>query len=157
MLYWLTSRISIAQMLLVKVNYHHHHHECSAQGQVLNYNRRNLSCSSAEGRSSTGKLRNQGCSFTRDWIGAVASRCFPHPTLSLESEKTVKDLKRAQGHHVEVRRVDLANWTLRTSPKFTTRVKYQFHRGFLLDQRSGNNNRPSPQLNYINTTYWKTQ
>ena len=27
------------------------------------------------------KLRNQGCSFTRDWIGAVASRCFPHPTL----------------------------------------------------------------------------
>ena len=31
---------------------------------------------------------------------------------------------------VEVRRVDLANWTLRTSPKFTTGVKYQFHQGF---------------------------
>ena len=27
------------------------------------------------------KLRNQDCSFTRDWIGAVASLCFPHPTL----------------------------------------------------------------------------
>ena len=27
------------------------------------------------------KLRNQGCSFTRDLIGAVASRCFPHPTF----------------------------------------------------------------------------
>ena len=26
-------------------------------------------------------LMNQGCSFTRDWIDAVASRCFPHPIL----------------------------------------------------------------------------
>ena len=26
------------------------------------------------------KLRNQGCSFTREWIGPVASHCFPHPT-----------------------------------------------------------------------------
>ena len=23
------------------------------------------------------RLRNQGCTFTRDWIGAVVSRCFP--------------------------------------------------------------------------------
>ena len=44
------------------------------------------------------KLRNQGCSFTRDWIGAVASRCFPHHTLSLASEQTLKDLKRSHGH-----------------------------------------------------------
>ena len=44
------------------------------------------------------KLRNQGCSFTRDLIGAVASRCFPHPTLSLASEQTIKDLKRSQGY-----------------------------------------------------------
>ena len=44
------------------------------------------------------KLRNQGCSFIRDWIGAVISRCFPHHTLSLASEQTLKDLKRAQGH-----------------------------------------------------------
>ena len=27
------------------------------------------------------KLRNQGCSFTRDLIGVVAFRCFPHPSL----------------------------------------------------------------------------
>ena len=27
------------------------------------------------------KLRNQGCSFTKDWIGAVASRCFLHATV----------------------------------------------------------------------------
>ena len=56
------------------------------------------------------KLRNQGCSFTRDWIGVVASRCFPHPTLSLASEQTWKD---PRGTNVEVRRVDLANWALR--------------------------------------------
>ena len=36
------------------------------------------------------KLRNQGCTFTRDLICAVASRCFPHPTLSLAFEKTLK-------------------------------------------------------------------
>ena len=43
------------------------------------------------------KLRNQGCSFTRDLIGAVASRCFPHPTPSSAFEETLKDLKRSQG------------------------------------------------------------
>ena len=31
---------------------------------------------------------------------------------------------------MEVRRVELANLALRTSPKFTTGVKYQFHQGF---------------------------
>ena len=31
---------------------------------------------------------------------------------------------------MEVRRVDLANRALRTSPKFTTRVKYQLHKIF---------------------------
>ena len=39
-----------------------------------------------------------------------------------------------------MRRVDLANWALRTSPKFITGVKYQFHQGFWPDQWSGNPN-----------------
>ena len=90
------------------------------------------------------KLRNQDCSFTRDWISAVASRCFPHPTLSLASEQILKELKRSQGTSVEVRRVDLANWALRNLLKFTSGVKYQFHQGFWPDQRSGNPNHPSP-------------
>ena len=81
------------------------------------------------------KLRNQGCSFTRDWIGAVASRCFLNPTLSLASAQIWKDPRDA---NVEVRRVDLANWALWTSSKVTTWVKYQFHQGFWPDQRSGN-------------------
>ena len=64
------------------------------------------------------------------------NRCSSFPllfaplSLSLASEQTLKDLKRFQGHHVEVRRVDLVNWALCTSPKFTTGVKYKFHQGF---------------------------
>ena len=82
--------------------------------------------------------------FYQGWIGAVACRCFPHPTLSLASGQTLKDLKRFQRHQVEVRRVNLANWALRTSPKFTTSVKYQSHQGVWPDQRSGNSNHHSP-------------
>ena len=47
-----------------------------------------------------------------------------------------------------MRRVDLANWVLRTSPKFTTGVKYQSHQGFWTDQRSGNPNHPSPSIKH---------
>ena len=88
------------------------------------------------------KLRNQGCSFTMDLIGEIASRCFLHHTLSLASEQTLKDLKR--GTNEEVWRVDLANWALQTLPKFSTGVKHHFHHGFWPDQRSGNPNQPSP-------------
>ena len=37
---------------------------------------------------------------------------------------------------MEVGRVHLANWALRTSPKFTTGIKYEFHEGFGPHQRS---------------------
>ena len=57
--------------------------------------------------------------FYQGWIGTVVSRCFPHPTLSLASEQTLKD---PRGTNVDVRRVDLANWVFRISPKFTTGV-----------------------------------
>ena len=36
---------------------------------------------------------------------------------------------------MEARGVDLANWTLQTSLKFTTGVKYQFHQGFFYQIR----------------------
>ena len=92
------------------------------------------------------KLRNQGCSFTRDWTGAVASRCFPHPTFSLAAEQNLKIWKDPKGSIVEVRRVDLANWALRPVPKFTTRVKYQFYRGFWPNRRSENSSHSSPPI-----------
>ena len=50
--------------------------------------------------------------------------CFPHTTLSLASEQTLRD---PRDTNVEVRRVDLVNWALRTSPKFTIGVKYQLN------------------------------
>ena len=79
-------------------------------------------------------------------MGAIALCCFPHPTLSLASEQTLKDLKRSQGHHVEMRKVDLTNWVLGTSPKFTTRVKYQLHQGFGPDQKYGNPKHTLPSI-----------
>ena len=82
------------------------------------------------------KLRNQAA------VLPGMNRCSSFPLLfaphSLFSIWT--DLKRSE----RSRRVDLANWVLRISPKFTTRVKYQFHQGFRPDQRSGNPNHPSP-------------
>ena len=36
--------------------------------------------------------------FYQGWTSVVASHCFPHPTLSLASECTFKDLKRSQGY-----------------------------------------------------------
>ena len=86
--------------------------------------------------------------FYQGWIGALASRCFPHHTLSLASEQTLKDLRRSQGHQREGDESDSANWALRTSPKFSTGVKYQFHQGFWQDQRSGNPNQPSSHIQY---------
>ena len=78
----------------------------------------------------------------RSWKKKNKNYCM---NPSLVREQTLKkDLKRNQGTSVEVKRVDLANWAIRTSPKFTTGVKYQFHQGLWPDQRSGNTSHPSP-------------
>ena len=108
--------------------------ECSAQGQVLHCKRRNQGRSSVEDRSSSA---NSGIKAA---VLPGINRCgslplLPHPALSLASEQI---LKNPRGTNVEVRSVDLANLAIRTSPKFTTRVKYQFHKCFWPDQRSGN-------------------
>ena len=63
-------------------------------------------------------------------LGEVASRYFPHRTLTLGSEQTLKDLKRSQGQQRGGEERGLANWALRTSPKFTTGVKYQSYQDF---------------------------
>ena len=54
--------------------------------------------------------------------------------------------------------MDLANWALRTSPKFTTGVQYQ---GIRTDQRSGNPNHPSPPhftsgIKFFNISFTET-
>ena len=45
---------------------------------------------------------------------------------------------------MEVRRVDLATWAIRTLPKFTTGVQYHCHQCFWADLRSRYSNHPSP-------------
>ena len=71
----------------------HSSSECSAQEQVFHCKLRHQGRSSAQRQVFHRKLRNQDCSFTRDWIGAVASHCFPAPD-SLFSIWT--DLKRSE-------------------------------------------------------------
>ena len=104
--------------------------QCSAQRQVLHCKGKKPRLHFCLRQVFHRKLRNPGCNFTRDLIGAVASRCFPHSTLSLASEQTLKDLKDPRCTNEEVRRVDLAYWALQTSPKFATGVKHQLHQGF---------------------------
>ena len=72
---------------------------CSAQGQVFHFKRRNQGSSSAQSRSST---TNSGTKVAvlLGINGSLASRCFPHPTLCLASEQTLKDQKRSQVHQL---------------------------------------------------------
>ena len=123
----------------------YHHHECSVQGQVLHYKCRNLRCRSAEGRSSTANSGTKAAVLPgMNRCGSLLLLSAPHSLFSMWT-----DLKRPQGHHMQVRRVDLANWALWTSSKFATGVKYWFHQGFWPDERSRNPNHPSPPWNYI--------
>ena len=110
--------------------------DCSAQGQILHCKGRFFTVSAGSHAAVLPKAGippktpeprlqfylglNRCCSFP----------FFPHPTLFLASEQNLEDLKNPRITNVEVRRVHLANWALRTPPKFTTGVKYQFHQGF---------------------------
>ena len=96
-----------------------------------------------KGRSSTA---NSG---TRASVLLGMDRCGSFPLLSTPHSlfsiwTYLKRWEDPRGTNVEVRRVDLANWVLQTSQKFTTGVKYRFHQGFWPDQRSRNPNQPSP-------------
>ena len=68
------------------------------------------------------------------------NRCSNFPLISAPRSlfSIWTDLKRSEkslGTNVEVRRIDLANLVLRTSPKFTKGVKYQLHQSFLYQIR----------------------
>ena len=125
--------------------YHYHHQSVLPKGRYFAANLGAKTAVLPKGRSSTSNLGTKVAVLLR------MNRCASFPLLSashslLASEQTLKDLKRSQGHHVEVRRVDLVNWSLPTSPKFTREVKYQFHQRFWPAQRSGNPNHPYPPL-----------
>ena len=67
------------------------------------------------------------------------NRCGGFPFLSVcHLNRPFKIWKDRRGPSVKARRLDLANCALRTSPKFTSGVKYPFHQGSRLDQWSIN-------------------
>ena len=116
------------------VTFHHHHHHNHHHQSVLPEGRYTTSAGTQAAVLPKAGLPPQ-TQESRLQLYQALNRCgkFPllaHLTLSLTSEQTLKYLKYSRGTSVEVRRVNVANWTLLTSPKFTTGVKYQFHWGF---------------------------
>ena len=99
--------------------------EYSSQGQALHCKRRELACSSPKVMSFTSD------SGTKVAVLLGMNRCASFPFISVPHSlfSIWIDLKRSENilgaPKVEVRRVDLANWALRTSPKFTTGIKYR--------------------------------
>ena len=79
-----------------------------------------------KGRSST---TNSGIKIAV-LLGTNRSGSFPLLSACSMWTDLKKSEKKFQGTIVEARRVDLANWAFRISPKFTTWVKYQIHQGF---------------------------
>ena len=75
----------------------------------------------AKGRSSTANSRTKvAVLLGMNMCGSFTLRSAAH------SEQILKDVKDPRGTSVEVRRVDLALWALRISPKFTTRIPSGF-------------------------------
>ena len=134
--------ISVIIILGLRKDATHHHKSILFKCRSFTANTGTKVAVLSKGRSSTA---NSG---TKVVVLLEINRCGSFPFLSAPHSlfNNWTDLKKIwkdpRGTNVEVRRVDLAKWALRTSPKFTTGVNYQFHQGFWLDQRSGNPNHP---------------
>ena len=120
--------------------------ECYAQKQVLHCKRRNLGCSSTEGRSSTA---NSG---TKAAVLLGISRCGSFPLLSTPHSliSIWKDLKRPEKSQGPQSGGEKNGYGLtgpsglhQNSPQ---EINVSSIRGFWTDQRSRNPNLPSPPL-----------
>ena len=128
---------------LARDYYYYDHRTVLPKGRSFTANSGTKAAVLSKGRSFTTNSRTQVAVLLRmDRCGSFLLLSTPL-SLSLASEQTLKD---PRGISVKVRRVDLVNCALRTSPKFTIGVKYQFHQGFWPGQRSGNPNHTSPPL-----------
>ena len=83
--------------LLTLYIYNYLHQSVLPKGRPFTANSGTKAALLLKGRSSTANSRTQAAVLL-GWRGAVASSCFPHPTSSLASIKTLKDLKRSQRH-----------------------------------------------------------
>ena len=93
-----------------------HHPSVLSKGRPFTANSVTKAAILLKGRSSTANSGTK-VAVLLGMNSAVASHCFPHPTLSLASEQALKKSEEILG-------------ALRTSPTFTTEVKYQFVQGF---------------------------
>ena len=136
--FWLSGKI---KWFFYQHTYHHHNHHQNIlpKGRSFTSNPGTKGVVLCKGRSSTA---NSG---TKGEVLLGINRCGSFPLLSAPHSLLST---------TEVRRVDLANWVLRTSPKFTTGVKYQFHQGFF--NRSGPEIHITlrPQHNYTNLKFY---
>ena len=98
--------------------------------------------------SSSLQAKERRLQFYQNLIDAVTSHCFPHPTITLAFQQTLKDLKISQGHHVEVKIMDLANWALWTSQKFTTIIINYIYQSVLPKGRSFIAKTHAPRLKF---------
>ena len=105
----------------------HHHHSVLPKGRSFTANSGTTAAVLPKGRSSTANSGTKVAVLLGiNRYGSFLLLSAPHSLISI-----LTDLKRSEkGTIVEVRRVDLANWALRTSPKFTTGVKYHSNRVF---------------------------
>ena len=127
------------------LHHHHHHHHQSVllKGTSFAANSGTNAAILPKGRSSTANFG------TKVAVLPGMNKCGSFPLLSASRSlfSIWTNLERSQkipGAPVGRWRVDLTNWALRTLPKFTTGIKYQFRQGFWPDQRSGNLNHHSP-------------
>ena len=131
----------------INISYLYYNHlQCVlSKGRSFTANSGSKAAVLPKGKSSSA---NSGTKFA---VLLGMNRCggFPLPSAPHSLFTIWTDLKISHRHQWGgEEREDLANWALRSSPKFTTGVKYQFCQGFWSDQRSGNPNHPSPPLHY---------
>ena len=88
--------------------------------------------------------------FYQGWIGTVTSHCFPHPTLSLASEKIPGTPVWRWGEWIWL------TGPFGLLPKFTTGVKYQFHQGFyqIRDPEIPITLHPPPMVSIFSPLIW---
>ena len=93
----------------------HHDESILPKGRSFTANSETKTAVLLKGRSSTANLGTQAA--VSQGMDRCGSPVLSAPVLSLASEQILKVPRKTS---VKLRRLDLANWALRTSPKFTT-------------------------------------
>ena len=95
--YTVKSPLLLSTFFLISLYHHHHHHQSILpKGRFFTASTGTYAAVQPKAGLPP-ETQEPMLQFYQDEIGAVTSRCFPHPTLSLAPDHTLKDLKRSQG------------------------------------------------------------